>query len=46
MTHDAIEKMEEKVRRDGSLSEQRKNELLKLLNTLKTEKKIKILKER
>jgi hypothetical protein len=45
MTQDAIEKMEEKVLKDGSLSEERKTELLKLLKTLKTEKKLKIIKE-
>lgn len=46
MTQDAIEKMEEKILRDGSLTDERKAELLKLLKTMKTEKKPKIFKER
>jgi hypothetical protein len=37
MTQDAIKKIEEKICRDGSLSEERKTELLNLLTTMKPE---------
>ena len=37
MTQNAIKNIEEKVRRDGSLSEERKTELLNLLITMKPE---------
>jgi hypothetical protein len=37
MIQSAIKKIEEKVRRDGSLSEERKIELLSLLTTMKPE---------
>ena len=37
MTQNAINKIEERVRRDGSLSEERKNELLSMLTTMKPE---------
>jgi len=37
MTQNAIKNIEEKVRRDGSLSEERKTELLSLLTTIKPE---------
>jgi len=37
MIQSAIKKIEEKVRRDGSLSEERKTELLNLLTTMKPE---------
>jgi hypothetical protein len=35
MTHAAIAKIEDSIRRDGSLSEERKNELLNMLTTMK-----------
>jgi hypothetical protein len=37
MTQDAIKKIEEKICKDGSLSEERKIELLNLLTTMKPE---------
>jgi hypothetical protein len=37
MIQNAINKMEERVRRDGFLSERRKSELLNLLTTMKPE---------
>jgi hypothetical protein len=37
MTQDAIKKIEEKICKDGSLSEERKTELLNLLTTMKPE---------
>ena len=37
MTQNTMKNIEEKVRRDGSLSEERKNELLSLLTTMKPE---------
>jgi hypothetical protein len=37
MTQNAIKKIEEKVHKDGSLSEERKTELLNLLTTMKPE---------
>ena len=37
MKLDAIAKIEEKIRRDGSLSEERKVELLRLLTTMNPE---------
>ncbi|MGD1045153.1 MAG: hypothetical protein ABR936_07485 [Bacteroidota bacterium] len=37
MIQNAINKMEERVRKDGSLSEERKSELLSLLTTMKPE---------
>ncbi len=37
MIPDAIIKIEERVRKDGSLSEERKSELLNLLSTMKPE---------
>jgi hypothetical protein len=37
MIRNTIKKIEEKVRKDGSLSEERKNELLSLLTTMKPE---------
>jgi hypothetical protein len=39
MTQDAITKIETSIRKDGSLSEERKNELLHLLTTMIPEKK-------
>jgi hypothetical protein len=39
MIQNAIKKIEERVRRDGSLSEERKSELLSLLATMKPEMK-------
>jgi hypothetical protein len=38
MTQDEIHKMEEKVRKDWSLSEERKTELLQLLTMMKPER--------
>jgi hypothetical protein len=37
MKQNAMHKMEEMVRKDGSLSEERKSELLSLLSTMKPE---------
>ena len=37
MIQNVMNKMEERVRNDGSLSEERKNELLSLLRTKKSE---------
>jgi hypothetical protein len=37
MTRDTIEKIKEKILKDGSLSEERKIELLNLLTTMKPE---------
>ena len=37
MTQNAINKIEERVRRGGSLSEERKTELLSMLTTMKPE---------
>jgi hypothetical protein len=37
MTQDTINKIEETIRKDGSLSEGRKTELLNLLTTMKPE---------
>jgi hypothetical protein len=37
MTWNAINKIEERVRKDGSLSERRKSELLNMLTTMKPE---------
>ena len=39
MTEKAITTIEEKIRRDGSLSEERKVALLKLVSTMKPEMK-------
>jgi hypothetical protein len=37
MTEEAIKKMQKQVRKDGSLSEERKNELLKMLAAMMPE---------
>jgi hypothetical protein len=37
MTQDTIKKIEEKIYKDGSLSEERKTQLLNLLTTIKPE---------
>ena len=37
MTQNTIKKIEETIRKDGSLSEERKTELLNLLTTMKPE---------
>jgi hypothetical protein len=37
MTQDTIKKIEEKIYKDGSLSEERKTQLLNLLSSMKSE---------